>query len=1217
MKCHAVRFYPIILVLVLVTSMGAGGAELTQTLTFSREDLVITQHQGFDCLNLRGCVPSAAVGEPQVPCRLVHLAVPQRARVIGVEVLDTEAYELPGKYHIYPAQPQVPLSLTGDRAVQFVDPDPEIYRSHYPYPAELLEYRGTGSLGGQRLVNLRVYPVRYLPASGTLMFTSRLVLKVHYRMDNPAPPEVGRRSAWAQRVYDEMLKDLVENPGDLDPQIPVALTSDGTFEYLIITDESYLSILEPLAGWKTQKGWRTEIRTVDWITSHYTGWDNAEKVRNYLKTVYADSGTVWVLLAGDTQQVPCRIVLVKATFDGYTYEDNAPCDLYYSDLNGTWDANGNHLFGELADEVDMYPDLFVGRAPINSTTKAQTLVDKVLDYELDPPLDFQDRMVFMAEYLWSGCSGHVSKDSIDSWYVPSRFEIVKLYEAWGTENYDTVMTELNRGHLIANHSGHGNYDYMSIGPGGLSNSDFDILTNGERQTVWYTIGCWTAALDYDCIAEHWINNPNGGGIAYVGNSRYGFGDPDNPGMGVSELYDQEYFGSLFRDDVYRGTAIMADHKVHFIPQCDDWVGGFRWCQFVLNHLGEPELPIWTDIPEPLAVTHPDSAIVGTAPFTVCVELAGAPLEGGLVCLIKDGEVYEAGFTGGTGCVTLHPGPSSPGTMYITVTGHNGLPYQGSVTVIPPEGPYLIYYDHIIDDDGYGGSSGNNDGTVDAGETIELPVILKNVGMEDATGVTATLTAPGDPYVIITDDYEEYGDIGSGATGQSTEDYDFQVPVDCPDGHLIRYVMDITAVEGSWHDESMVIQVQAPVVQYADHLIDDTGGGNGNGVAEPGETVEIEVTLENAGSGEALDVVAELSSDDQYIDILSGNAGYGDILPGGTGVSVPSYQVYIHEDCPGPHFPEFVLSIETAQGQQFSDLFSIAIASPGFTDDMESGENGWTHYAVTSGYLDEWHLETYRSNSPTHSWKCGGSGGGDYSNYVDAGLVTPLVVLEPGSELTFWHWMDAEVESGEWAWDGGIVEISTDMGGTWVQIEPEGGYPYQIVDNPDSPFPPGTPCFSGRHDWKEEVFDLSSYSGAVYIRFRFGTDGYVTEEGWYIDDVKVGAPLPDVTVTLEPDATVIPRGGKLGFTATVTNNTQDTQGFNFWTEVILPNGKPYPKNPVIGPMWVTLAPGEERSKHASHRIPGSAPLGTYTYTAKIGTYPEPLMHSDSFDFTVVE
>ncbi len=1217
-KCHEAALWLTVCAVAAAFSQGAVGAQLTHTITFSPDDMIVDQLHGYDKVSLAGCEPMEAVGEPRLPCRLIHLAVPRTAQVTHVEVVGAETVELPGTFRVYPAQPQLPISQIGHDLPPFVEPDPAVYQSTELYPERPAEYSRTGTLGGQRIVSIKVYPVRYRPAAGKLVFSRTMVLKVQYSLDGKPPEPVSRRSVRAQRIYDDILEGLVENYGDIDSQVPLALTDGGTFEYLIITDGPYVPILEPLAQWKTCKGWRTEIRTVDWITSTYSGYDNPEKIRNYLKTVYADSGVVWVLLGGDTQVVPCRHAVVKAYFDGYIYDETGPCDLYYSDLDGTWDFNGNHAYGELEDFVDMYPDVFVGRAPITNTTKAQTLVDKVLDYELDPPLDYQDRMVFLAAYLWSGCSGHISKDSIDVWYVPPRFDpITKLYEAWGCEDYDTVMAELNRGALFCNHSGHGSSDYLQIGSGGLSNADFDHLTNGDRQGVFYTLGCHTASLDHDCIAEHWVNNPNGGGIAYVGNSRYGFGEPFDPGMGVSEIYDQEFFASVFRDGVYRSAAITADHKAHFVPHCGHLYGGFRWCQFVLNHLGEPELPIWTDIPEPLTVVHPDSTVVGSVPFTVYVELKGTPLDGGLVCLMKGGEAYEAAFTGEDGRVTLRPALSSPGTMGITVTGHNGLAYRGSVSVVDMEGPYLVCQSYVIDDDASGGSSGNGDGTVDAGETVELPVTLENVGLLGATGVTATLGAYGDPYVDVIDTYEAYGDIGAGETAQSLEDYDFQVSPLSPDGHAIRFVLDITAGEGSWRDESMVIRVQAPVIHYERCVIDDGDGGNGNGAPEPGETVDIQVTIEDVGSGEAGGVTGVLSTSDPYIDVVQATSGYGDIPSGGSAPSDVPYQVFIHDDCPQPYTADLVLTIQTANGQEFIETFGIPIAVTGFTDDMESGENEWVHYVVTDWYRDQWHREDYRSYSGSWSWKCGRPDDGNYADWLDAALVTPLIVLEPRSELRFWHWIDAETESGSQAGDGGIVEISTDMGATWIQIEPDGGYPYEIRDNGGSPFPDGTMCFSGEHDWKEASFDLSAYSGAVRIRFRFGSNEYLIEEGWYIDDVFVGVPPPDVSVTVEPDSTEIPRGGKLGFTATLTNNTLETQGFVFWTEVILPNGKPYPKNPVLGPQWITLAPEEEKSKHINHRIPNVAPLGTYTYTAKLGVYPEPTEDSDAFQFTVVE
>jgi hypothetical protein len=59
-----------------------------------------------------------------------------------------------------------------------------------------------------------------------------------------------------------------------------------------------------------------------------------------------------------------------------------------------------------------------------------------------------------------------------------------------------------------------------------------------------------------------------------------------------------------------------------------------------------------------------------------------------------------------------------------------------------------------------------------------------------------------------------------------------------------------------------------------------------------------------------------------------------------------------------------------------------------------------------------------------------------------------------------------------------------------------------VSEVPGPFAEGTPVFSGTADWTEACFDLSAYPGEIQLRFRFGTDGAVGAEGWYIDDVIV-------------------------------------------------------------------------------------------------------------------
>jgi len=193
-------------------------------------------------------------------------------------------------------------------------------------------------------------------------------------------------------------------------------------------------------------------------------------------------------------------------------------------------------------------------------------------------------------------------------------------------------------------------------------------------------------------------------------------------------------------------------------------------------------------------------------------------------------------------------------------------------------------------------------------------------------------------------------------------------------------------------------------------------------------------------------------------------------------------------------------------------FQVAQETTLFADAFESGAPGWTHAVVTPGFVDQWHLSGARNHTAggATSWKCGASGAGEYAGLLDAGLETPEIELALQSQLTFWHWIDAE-ESGAYpgqAYDGGLLEIAVD-GGPWVQLTPAGGYSHVCrAGGTPGPFPAGTPIFSGTHDWELVTVDLGAYSGSARFRFRFGSDGAAGGEGWYIDDVELtglGAP----------------------------------------------------------------------------------------------------------------
>src|SRR5262249_33954211 len=135
---------------------------------------------------------------------------------------------------------------------------------------------------------------------------------------------------------------------------------------------------------------------------YVAGVDDAERVRNFIKDAYARWGTKWVLLGGDTDVIPVRYAYTS--FYGGNF---IATDAYYACLDGTWNKDGDNLFGEgytdsssPGDSVDLHPEVYVGRAPTATVAEAQQFVDKVFQYSRTPVGDYENRILFFAEVLF-------------------------------------------------------------------------------------------------------------------------------------------------------------------------------------------------------------------------------------------------------------------------------------------------------------------------------------------------------------------------------------------------------------------------------------------------------------------------------------------------------------------------------------------------------------------------------------------------------------------------------------------------------------------------------------------------------------------------------------------------------------------------------------------------------------------------------------------------
>jgi hypothetical protein len=661
----------------------AADSPKTITIGFSQQDLRSQPQrlvdETYDLITMDELSAVSQPGHPCLPVRTVNIYVPQGSKIKRINIESVESRDLPGTYLLLPGQHEVPL-MEGVTA-EPVMPDEAIYALDQPYPASPIRLGGPGSVAGRKITGIQIFPAQYVPTQRKVIFNDVITFSVEFE-DADTEPQVPRETARVRKLRNRIVAGMVENPGDLNMDFPEnggTLDPSAAVEYLLICIEAHADEYEVLKEWKTRKGIPAAIETIGDIEATYPGRDAPEQIRNCIMDYYLNQSTVWVVLTLSAPKARIRGCYCSV---GDEIDTGIPCDLYFADMDGDWNSDGDSYWGETGDDVDLYPDVYVGRLPANKSLQCQSIVDKILTYEgyYSLPTDYQLEMLFLAEYADPSTDGGISKNMIDNESVPARYDpITKLYESSGNLNKTAAMNALNSGMGIINHDGHGNAQVLSIGPGALNTDDMMALTNAPRYSVFYTVACIPGNFEnpMGCFAQGFLESPNGGGF-FIGNSRYGWYWPGNPGYGTGELFDREFFESIFVRGFHHLGAAHADAKIQRIP----WSGGNgtnRWTQFTCNLFGDPESHIWTDTPVVMSVSHPTD-LAGSEDVTVTVYAEGSPLGDARVCLWMDPDIYFVDETDGAGEALFTVSPADTGSILVTVTKAGYLPYLGSMEV---------------------------------------------------------------------------------------------------------------------------------------------------------------------------------------------------------------------------------------------------------------------------------------------------------------------------------------------------------------------------------------------------------------------------------------------------------------------------------------------------------------------------------------------------------
>ena len=645
------------------------------------------------------------IGEPALPVVTINYYVPN-----GTELNDFDftfsSESFAENVLLEPVQPHTP-TMENIALPEWVKPVSETYKSNKSYPENIVEFVGEQQLNNYRMLSFNITPFRYNPVKGNIEVITDMDIRIDYdqKRSNLSRNDNG--------LLLETVREMVINPDDVIPAASRANRADNV-EYLIITNNSCKSAFQPLADWKTQTGLRAEVVTVESIKSNYTGNRTQVKIKKCIEDYFDNKGTMWVLLGGDDSVVPDQNTYGIVNNNPQYSDKSMPADLFYVafDNNYEWNANGNSTYGETSDNVDLNAELFASRAPIRNANQATVFVNKTLNYIKNPPRNnFANKIYYTGEKLWNyGDAYGKTKNMHDNYIKP-------YWKPSGDKTYDWLlqshssnsmglsgcttsnMTKMfNAGYGLMHMATHGNQTIWATESGYFSSNSATALSNQNKQGIIVTIACITNAFDQDgtsvqgsfnqdpCLSEAFIRNPNGGGVGYIGSSRYGWGNGGSSTQhGVSFVINREFFKRLFSGANVGNGVPAARYKLASVAfsaratinSYAAYDGAHRWLVYTVNPIGDPELDILTDDPTDFDISGIPSVLqVGANNLDLSTGIANAR-----VCLTNSDDVYVSGVADNSGDISLSVNTTTVEKVTLTVTGHNKVPYIQELDVI--------------------------------------------------------------------------------------------------------------------------------------------------------------------------------------------------------------------------------------------------------------------------------------------------------------------------------------------------------------------------------------------------------------------------------------------------------------------------------------------------------------------------------------------------------
>ncbi len=550
-----------------------------------------------------------------------------------------------------------------------------------------------------------IYPAQFDPIAETLSISGHL--RVHFvATGTPVtrPPMTKDRAALASAMF--------HNWTDQKSSFP---TNDDTYDahYLIVTPQKYVNTLATFVRFKKARGLRVEI-----VTTESLGGASCEKVRQAID-MWHQGRDPWsdhyALLIGDGAEMPlCTSPTVPPV--------------------RTDDRYGSPSDGDLDEEV------FVGRLSVDGAGDLAAQLGKIMAYVTDSDDTHYGTALLVADA--EGAPGKYVGTHADvanaTYNTPPSFTTIAGNVA--ASDNDTVRQAIAVGAGLVAYRGHASqttwWNWNLFGDNFHKN---ELLTIGAKTlgVVW-SFACWNNDIAHDVgavdsLGETWMEEKNSGAVAHYGSTNRG-------GTEQNHELDRRMFEAVFdRDLVRHGQAITwAESRT-----LDTVPGDNAWMHMLL---GDPSMIVRRQAASPLALVMPSEVPVCAPgqcnPFVVrLVDVAGAPVKGGLVTIYKPGPPGEpddflaTAYTDGSGAATFPHGPSDVASA-IDVSGSDpfGNDVFGQAGVV--DGVWANWGGALAGEQGF--ASLSTDGPLTPMSLVTLE--LENAAPNSASGLFVALTS---------------------------------------------------------------------------------------------------------------------------------------------------------------------------------------------------------------------------------------------------------------------------------------------------------------------------------------------------------------------------------------------------------------------------------------------------------------------------------------------